>query len=380
MVCFVAGIGIFSIHQTGQIGSTSRSNDNEIRAVVVLGSFKQLSQELRALAVLARVAPSEEAQRDSVDRTGRILHALSRAWTEYAPMVTTAEERNLAQRLWEAWQHVLAVAAEAAALDRAGERDLADTVLTMVLQADAETVARAADAVLTYRQTRASERRAGGDTAGLTVQLELALAMSVAALAALGFVRILRHRVIRPIAATTCALHHLADHELLGPIPGAGHGEALGSMAGTVEALKETLLHTRRLESEAVRLHAVEAQRREIVVREMTERFEATVGDIAGAVASAAEECAARPISSIEPSGLRRASRRWRPWPSRRPYPMSGGSPLLLGNSASRSTRLGVRPRAPSPWPAVPQRRRNRPPPASRPSAGRPIGSATWCG
>ncbi|WP_457104978.1 HAMP domain-containing methyl-accepting chemotaxis protein [Methylobacterium sp. P5_C11] len=289
MFCFTAGIAAFSVNRIGQIGSASRLFDSEIKAVAVLGTIRQLSQELRTLAVLAQVAPSEEARRDSVGRTEKALDSVSTAWTEYAPMVTTAEERDLAQSLWEAWQHVLAAAAEAAALDRAGERDLADTVLTTVLQVDAETFRRAADAMLTYRQTRASERRAAGDTAGLTVQLELAMAVSVAALAALGFVRIVRRRVIRPIAATTRAVQQLANHDLIGAVPAAVHGDALCAMAGTLEALKETLLHNRRLEAEAVRLHAIEEQRREGVVREMTERFEATVGDIAGAVASVAE-------------------------------------------------------------------------------------------
>ena len=104
------------------INAVSRSVAGEIKAVATLGTMKQLSQELRALDVLAHTAQSDESRRDYRDKVGQAQEAFSAAWSAYAPTVSGADEQRLAHGLRDAWQHFLAVEGEAVALDRAGER------------------------------------------------------------------------------------------------------------------------------------------------------------------------------------------------------------------------------------------------------------------
>ncbi|RYF11322.1 MAG: hypothetical protein EOO77_19625, partial [Oxalobacteraceae bacterium] len=120
-------IGLFSVVRIGMINTVSRSVSGEIEAVTILGRMKALSQELRALDVLGHNARSDTERRRYLDEAGEAQEAFSAAWSAYAPTVIGADERILAHRLREAWQHFLAVEAEATALDRAGERELADT-------------------------------------------------------------------------------------------------------------------------------------------------------------------------------------------------------------------------------------------------------------
>lgn len=211
LLCIPFAFGCVSAFQFGTIDSSSRSLVREIEVVRLLGTMKQLTQELRALDHLAHAASTDRARHDEAARTAQAHDAFTRAWSAYAPTVRTADERKRAQGLWEAWQHFLTAEAEAAAFDRAGERDLAETVLMTVSQADAAAFTQAADAVLSDHEAGITALIDAVDAAGTTYRLALAIGSWGAALAALGLMRLALRRVAHPMTALASALQRLAE-------------------------------------------------------------------------------------------------------------------------------------------------------------------------
>ena len=269
------------------INDVSRSISGEIKAVTILGRMKELSQELRALDVLAHNAHSEEERRRYLTDALRAQEAFSEAWSAYAPTIAGADEQQLAHRLREAWQHFLAVEAEATALDRAGERELADTVFAEPFQTDAIAFTQAVNSVLVHRQARAFEQTAAADAVGATSRLAVIGALCIAAILTLAISWFIVRRVAAPIARITQVMARLAENDLAVVIPGGDRADEIGAIAGAVQVFKDNMLHTKSLEEEATRVRLEAEQHRKVVLRDMAERFDETVGGIVETVASA---------------------------------------------------------------------------------------------
>jgi methyl-accepting chemotaxis protein len=284
------GIGTFSVFRIGLINETSRSIAGEIRAVAILGTMKQLSQELRALDVLAHHAPSDAARLDYRARIAKAQEAFSGACSAYAPTVAGADEQRLAHTLREAWQHFLAVEAEAAALDRAGERDLADSVFDTALQNEAAGFTQAVDTVLGYRQARAFDRTAMADSVGDASRIAVIGAVALAAVLTLGIVWFILRRVAAPIARMTRVMEQLAENDLAVAVPSDARSDELGAMAGALRVFKDSMLRSQTMEAEAAQLRVQVEEQRRTAMHTMAERFQASVGGIVGTVAAAAVE------------------------------------------------------------------------------------------
>ncbi|WP_279574667.1 methyl-accepting chemotaxis protein [Methylobacterium sp. J-088] len=284
------GIGTFSVFRISLINETSRSVAGEIRAVAILGTMKQLSQELRALDVLAHHAPSDSARLDYRARIAKAQEAFSGAWSTYAPTVAGTDEQRLAHTLREAWQHFLAVEAEAAALDRAGERELADAVFDTALQNEAASFTQAVDTVLGYRQARAFDQTAMADSVGDASRMAVIVAVALAAFLTLGIVWFILRRVAAPIARMTRVMEQLAQNDLAVAVPSDARGDELGAMAGALRVFKDNMLRTQTMEAETAQLRAQAEEQRRTVMHTMAERFEASVGGIVGTVTAAAVE------------------------------------------------------------------------------------------
>ena len=280
-------IGVFSVFRIGMINDVSRSISGEIKAVTILGRMKELSQELRALDVLAHNARSDQERGRYLTDAVKAQEGFSAAWSAYAPTIAGADEQQLAHRLREAWQHFLAVEAEATALDRAGERELADSVFAEPFQNDAVAFTQAVDSVLIHRQARAFEQTAVADAVGAASRLAVMTALAIAAVLTLAISWFVIRRVAAPIAMITRVMARLAENDLAVAIPGGERGDEIGAIAGAVQVFKENMLHTKSLEEEAARVRVEAEQQRKVVLRDMAERFEETVGGIVGTVASA---------------------------------------------------------------------------------------------
>ncbi|MGU3474658.1 methyl-accepting chemotaxis protein [Methylobacterium sp. D48H] len=287
MTSLTFGIVYVLLLQVGAIDAASRTLAQEIGAVRALGTMKQRTQELGASERPARAVSSEAGPQQDIDWTTAAHEAFLKTWTTYVPTIRTADERERARGLWDAWQHFLAVEAEAAALERAGERDLADRVRTSALPADAAAVARGIDALLTDRDAAVTGQLGAVDAAGSTLRPSLVAGLSAAALAALVLVHALLRGVGQPMTALASAMQRLTDHDLTVAVPAAAGCTELGVMAAATRAVQETLRQAVLRDAEADRSRAQSEQRR-AVIEHATERVETTIGGMVEAVSSTA--------------------------------------------------------------------------------------------
>jgi methyl-accepting chemotaxis protein len=282
------GIEVFLAANPGPAETVDRSIAGEIEALALLGTMKQLSQELRAAPVLAHGASGEGRRHAYREEGKRAEGALSAAWDIYASRLVDPDEQTLARRMREAWQHLLAVAAEAEALDRAGERDLAESVLTTTLQDEAAVVGRAVDAALTYRQARTAERGTAIESESARSKPRLIMAAALCGAVAVGLIGLVRRGLAGRPTAPAGPKERVAENDFNGVGPAVGRHDDPARVADAVGALREDPDQVRTLADEAGHSKVQVETKHRATLRRVAQTVETTVGDVVGTVASAA--------------------------------------------------------------------------------------------
>ncbi|MCJ2072651.1 methyl-accepting chemotaxis protein [Methylobacterium sp. J-030] len=283
-------IGIFAITRVGSINRATQSVVGEIDAVANLGLMNEVSQELRALDILAHNARGKDEARSYTAQLEKAQEVFSAAWSRYAPTVSGPEEQALAHRLRDAWQHFLAVESQVSALDRAGERALADTVVFGAFGADADAFRKAVRAVLTFRQARVAEETAATDAVGRNSMLSVASALGIVAILTFVVSGFIIRRVATPIMTMTGVMRRLAENDSDVTVPGGGRTDEIGAMAGALRVFQDNMRRSKTLEREAAeaRVEAEARSRQEMVA--LAGRFETAVGGIVNTLAAASTQ------------------------------------------------------------------------------------------
>lgn len=132
---------------------------------------------------------------------------------------------------------------------------------------------------------------------------------SVIAVAGLG-VWITLASIVSPIKRLTIATGCLADRNLDIAVPETARGDELGVLARSVETFRASLAAAERLKAEqAAAEQRAEAEKRALL-EQLADRFEASVGQVVGGIASASSEltAAAASMASIAEETSRQAS------------------------------------------------------------------------
>lgn len=93
-----------------------------------------------------------------------------------------------------------------------------------------------------------------------------------------------------PVVAMTSAMERLATGDNEVDIPSLGRGDEIGSMAGAVEVFKENAMERVRLEAAAEEAEIRAEQEKKQAMRDLADKFEATVGDVLKNVTAASSE------------------------------------------------------------------------------------------
>jgi methyl-accepting chemotaxis protein len=250
ILLFCVGIGGFSIAEINAVNATSRSLAGEINGVTILGNMSTLAQQLRALEVLEHNATSDDQRASYEAESQAAQQAFSAAWSSYAPMVSGAQEHDLAHQLRQAWQHFLAVEGQAQTLDAGGEPDLAGAVIANDFSTDSARFSAIVAQVLADRESRAAAAAAASAAVGQQARNDVAAALAAMALFTLAISGIIVSKVSKPISAMTRVMRRLANQDLSVEIPGLARGDEIGSMAQAVEVFKNNALRAAALEGE----------------------------------------------------------------------------------------------------------------------------------
>src|SRR5262245_3707000 len=139
-----------------------------------------------------------------------------------------------------------------------------------------------------YAAGKASESHTEAVRSAALTSLISALAMiGLALVVAIGVALLVVWRVTRPLRDITDVVNRLASGDTAVNVPGVSRGDEVGAIARSIEVFRENLVETDRLkaEQETLKTSSEASRRREI--REMADRFDASVGHIVDQVASA---------------------------------------------------------------------------------------------
>ncbi len=128
------------------------------------------------------------------------------------------------------------------------------------------------------RARRAGRAGPGSRGRGRSTVIRIGAILAAALLlSAIGLLCIVRG-VLRPIRAMTRGMGELAAGRLDLPVPGLGRRDEIGAMAAAVQVFKDTMIQSRQLEVETAQARLSAEAQRLAGMREMADRFEATVG------------------------------------------------------------------------------------------------------
>ena len=139
-----------------------------------------------------------------------------------------------------------------------------------------------------YAAGQASEAYTAATRSAALSSLMWALGMiAVALVIAVGVALMVVRRVTNPLREMADVVNHLASGDTAVIVPGAGRGDEVGAIARSIEVFRNNLVETEKLkaEQESMKTSSEAARRHEI--REMADRFDASVGRIVEEVASA---------------------------------------------------------------------------------------------
>lgn len=99
--------------------------------------------------------------------------------------------------------------------------------------------------------------------------------------------------VSRPLNALTRVMGQLAEGDTSGTVPVQAPKTELGMMAATLRVFRENVLRNRELEAEQVRSAAEAAAAKKMLMQQIANQFDASVGEIVSTVSSASAELSA---------------------------------------------------------------------------------------
>ena len=138
------------------------------------------------------------------------------------------------------------------------------------------------------RKTAAAMARSDNRISYGTTTMLLIAAASVVGAVLVVWLYIGRTLIAR-IGGLEAAMRRLAEGDLTADIPSVGRGDEIGSMAGTVEVFRRNALAAEQLRAEQLVERTAKESRAERLEGTVN-RFEATVGQLAGRVGSASTE------------------------------------------------------------------------------------------
>ncbi|WP_346432919.1 methyl-accepting chemotaxis protein [Breoghania sp.] len=260
----------------------------EFKGVSMLGNMARLSQQLNAFEILHHYAGANDPTIASEPDTVRV--AFSQAWTGFAQDIKGEEEQRMATELNHAWQHFLAVAEEVTALDKVGQRSLAEEVLQKDLRRDAKVFYDATKSVLDYREARAASTSEAATNISVTSRTSMVIALGVIVLLGLLVAILNICSVSQLIMRITRAMRDLADNKMDTDVPGTERCDEIGSMAAVILVFKDGLIEAEKLRSEQEELQKKNDEKRSREMHALADQFESAVGEVVEMVASAAIE------------------------------------------------------------------------------------------
>jgi methyl-accepting chemotaxis protein len=165
------------------------------------------------------------------------------------------------------------------------------------------------DGIFEVAEAEVAKNSAATDAAIGTTITAAIVGLVVSTLFSIAACYFLARGISVPIGALTGVMQRLAQKDYSGDIPGAGRGDEIGQMAHTVAVFKQGMIENDRLQAEAQKKQAAELERGR-KLQDLTQRFDADVSEMMGALAAAATELqsTAESLTSLADGSSKRAT------------------------------------------------------------------------
>jgi methyl-accepting chemotaxis protein len=282
-------LGVFAIWRLAAVNDKAAEiRINWLPSTRAVGELSGKTERFR-IAEANWVMVSQEDKAAAEQKMRSALAMRDKAWAGYEPLISTDEERRLANQFVAEWTDYMRHHDKLETLVRSGRQDEAVRFFTTDTRSVFERVRvpLAADIAFNARegQKAADEGAEIYGSARAFAIGALILAAAICVLCAYGLIR----GVSRPIANMTEAMKRLASRDMEVDIIGLDRGDEIGHMAEAVQVFKDNMLGADRLASEqqAERRAKEDRARR---LDSLTTGFEAKVAQLAEALSGAATE------------------------------------------------------------------------------------------
>nr|WP_247887217.1 methyl-accepting chemotaxis protein [Azospirillum sp. SYSU D00513] len=289
-VLLVAALGLFAMQRLSEVnGAAAMIRDESLPATAHLGRLAALTERYRiaeAHTLLSATAAAQGAAMEVVNGTAK---ARDEAWQAYEPLISSGEERDIADRFLGEWKQYQEAGQKMRTLSMVGKRADASQFFMTEMQ---EIFLRARGLLeqgiaLSTREGRTLADR--GESIHEETRLWILGAVVFATLSASAMCVLILFGVSRPIAAMTAAMRRLAARDMGAPIVGLGRRDEIGQMAEAVQVFKDSMIAADRLAAEQEAERAAK-ERHTATLEELIRTFDHAVGGVLGGVASASAE------------------------------------------------------------------------------------------
>ncbi len=286
----VIGLGVFSILRLQAVNAAAQDmSGNWLPGANALGDLSQDFEMYRSRQgqVLILTGDKLQAMLGKLDTTRKQLDA---DYAEYAPTISSGEERGLADTLKTALAGY--TSHNDTFLDdvRAGRISEANTLYFGEMQAKVDGLRTAIHADRDFQTKGGHTAAALGDKLGHDAVTLIVAMLIVTALVcfAIGFVMV--RTISLPIRRMSDVMGVLARGDVSVKIPSAGEHNEIGDMANAVDVFRQGMIRNQELEAEAAEAREMAETERKQTMVSLADQFEAAVGGIVEMVSSAATE------------------------------------------------------------------------------------------
>ena len=285
-----AGLGLFGVQRLAAVNDQAAEiRNNWLPSTQWVGKLAEATERCRAADANYALSSTPEQRSAAEKRMAVATEMRDKAWAAYEPLIASGAERQLADAYVRAWTDYQELEKKFRPLLHDGRRDEAVVLFTTDML---DQFTRAREALAKDIDFNAAEGRKAadiGDAIYLSARAWVMGALILAALLCLAAGLLIVVSVSRPITAMTATMKRLADHDLTVSIVGVGRRDEVGAMASALQVFKDKMIEAERLAAEQEAERRAK-ERRAQTLDALTGAFEAKVGQLVGALSSAAVE------------------------------------------------------------------------------------------
>ena len=257
-------LGLFSIERLGAVNAAAAEvRDVWLPSTRSLGRFAKLAERYRLVESKYVAATTDEERADDMGWLRQTLDLAEQARASYEPLIAPGQERQLADRLDDAWQNYLAQSRAMLELVRENQNDKATELFRNGLFRNFDRFRNAMKADIVYNDSQSAEM--AGRSAALYRETRTDVVAAIVAaflLCACAGILIIRS-LSRPVLRMAADMSRLANGDMTTEIGGIDRRDEIGCMAAAVQVFKERMIEADRLAAEQVRLHVEQAAEKE---------------------------------------------------------------------------------------------------------------------